>query len=305
MSKTDLHIQLHHFKFQFNISSVKNLKKQYYININTNLLKGLIMNFLNNFITSLMLIRVTDIIDITIIAYVVYKLFSILRNTRAEQVLKGLIFVLIFASIADILNLNTVSWVMNQFLTVSLVFIIVVFQPELRTGLERIGRGRSIFSTDKNKKDEDSINELVLAMSSLSRQKIGALVVLERQVGLSDIIESGTMLNADISSELLINIFIPNTPLHDGAVIIRENTITAAACYLPLSTSNTISKELGTRHRAAIGISERSDAVVIIVSEETGNISIAENGVINRYFDEDSLRIRLRNEMSEKRGEDE
>ena len=183
--------------------------------------------------------------------------------------------------------------------------IIVVFQPELRTGLERIGRGRSIFSTDKNKKDEDSINELVLAMSSLSRQKIGALVVLERQVGLSDIIESGTMLNADISSELLINIFIPNTPLHDGAVIIRENTITAAACYLPLSTSNTISKELGTRHRAAIGISERSDAVVIIVSEETGNISIAENGVINRYFDEDSLRIRLRNEMSEKRGEDE
>lgn len=263
------------------------------------------MNFLDNFITSLMLIRVTDIVDIAMIAYVVYKLFSILKNTRAEQVLKGLIFVLIFASIADIMNLNTVSWVMNQFLTVSLVFIIVVFQPELRTGLERLGRGRSIFSGDKNKKDEDSINELVSAMSSLSRQKIGALVVLERQVGLSDIIESGTMLNADISSELLINIFIPNTPLHDGAVIIRENTITAAACYLPLSTSNTIAKELGTRHRAAIGISEKSDAVVIVVSEETGNISIAENGVINRYFDEDSLRIRLRKELAERREKDE
>lgn len=263
------------------------------------------MNFFDNFITSLMLIRVTDIVDIAMIAFVVYKLFSILKNTRAEQVLKGLIFVLIFASIADILNLNTVSWVMNQFLTVALVFIIVVFQPELRTGLERLGRGRSIFAGDKNKKDEDSINELVLAMSSLSRQKIGALVVLERQVGLSDIIESGTMLNADISSELLINIFIPNTPLHDGAVIIRENTITAAACYLPLSTSNTISKELGTRHRAAIGISEKSDAVVIIVSEETGNISIAENGVINRYFDEDSLKIRLRKELAERREEDE
>lgn len=263
------------------------------------------MKFLNNFITSLMLIRVTDIVDIAIIAYVVYKLFSILKNTRAEQVLKGLVFVLIFASIADMLNLNTVSWVMNQFLTVSLVFIIVVFQPELRTGLERIGRGRSILSADKNKRNEDSINELVLAMSSLSRQKIGALVVLERQVGLSDIIESGTNLNADISSELLINIFIPNTPLHDGAVIIRENTIAAAACYLPLSTSNTIAKELGTRHRAAIGISERSDAVVIIVSEETGNISIAENGVINRYFDEDSLRIRLQKELTETREEDE
>mgnify|MGYP000904997167 FL=1 len=263
------------------------------------------MNFLNNFITSLMLIRVTDIVDIAIIAFVVYKLFSIVKNTRAEQVLKGLIFVLIFASIADILNINTVSWVMNQFLTVSLVFIIVVFQPELRTGLERIGRGRSIFFSDRNKRDEDSINELVLAMSSLSRQKIGALVVLERQVGLSDIIESGTLLNADISSELLINIFIPNTPLHDGAVIIRENTITAAACYLPLSASNTISKELGTRHRAAIGMTEKSDAVVIIVSEETGNISIAENGVINRYFDEESLRNRLQKELSEKRNEDE
>lgn len=258
------------------------------------------MNFLDNFITSLMLIRVTDIVDIAIIAFVVYKLFSLLRNTRAEQVLYGLIFVLIFASIADMLNLNTVSWVMNQFLTVSLVFIIVVFQPELRTGLERIGRGRSIFGSEKNMRNEDSIKEIVSAMSSLSRQKIGALVVLEREVGLSDIIESGTMLEADISSELLINIFIPNTPLHDGAVIIRKNTITAAACYLPLSQSNTIAKELGTRHRAAIGITEKSDAVVIIVSEETGNISVAENGVINRYFDEDSLTIRLRNEISEK-----
>ena len=267
--------------------------------------EGIAMKFLDNFITGLMLIRITDIVDIAIIAYVVYKLFSILKNTRAEQVLKGLIFVLIFAAIADMLNINTVSWVMNQFLTVSLVFIIVVFQPELRTGLERIGRGRSIFNGDKNKRNEDSINELVLAMSSLSRQKIGALVVLERKVGLSDIIESGTSLNADISSELLINIFIPNTPLHDGAVIIRENTIAAAACYLPLSSSNTISKELGTRHRAAIGISEKSDAVVIIVSEETGSISIAENGVINRYFDEDSLRIRLENELTEKREEDE
>ncbi|WP_276880839.1 diadenylate cyclase CdaA [Anaerococcus tetradius] len=255
------------------------------------------MNFLENIITSLMLIRVTDIIDIAIIAYVIYKLFSLLRNTRAEQVLKGLIFVLIFASIADLLNLNTVSWVMNQFLTVALVFIIVVFQPELRSALERLGRGRSLFSNDKIQRDERSINELVSAMSSLSRQKIGALVVLEREVGLADIIESGTKLDADISSELLINIFIPNTPLHDGAVIIRKNTIAAAACYLPLSSSNTISKELGTRHRAAIGISEKSDCLVVIVSEETGNISVAENGKMNRYFDEESLRIRLKNDL--------
>lgn len=255
------------------------------------------MSFLENIITSLMLIRVTDIIDIAIIAFVIYKLFSLLRNTRAEQVLKGLIFVLFFASIADMLNLNTVSWVMNQFLTVALVFIIVVFQPELRSALERLGRGRSLFSSEKIQRDERSINELVSAMSSLSRQKIGALVVLEREVGLSDIIESGTKLDSDISSELLINIFIPNTPLHDGAVIIRKNTIAAAACYLPLSSSNTIAKELGTRHRAAIGISEKSDCLVVIVSEETGSISVAENGKINRYFDEESLRIRLKNEL--------
>ena len=255
------------------------------------------MSFLENIITSLMLIRVTDIIDIAIVAFVIYKLFSLLRNTRAEQVLKGLIFVLFFASIADILNLNTVSWVMNQFLTVALVFIIVVFQPELRSALERLGRGRSLFSSEKIQRDERSIDELVSAMSSLSRQKIGALVVLEREVGLSDIIESGTKLDSDISSELLINIFIPNTPLHDGAVIIRKNTIAAAACYLPLSSSNTIAKELGTRHRAAIGISEKSDCLVVIVSEETGNISVAENGKINRYFDEESLRIRLKNEL--------
>lgn len=255
------------------------------------------MELIQNIFTSLALIRITDIIDIAIIAFVIYKLFSLLRNTRAEQVLKGFILVLIFASFADIFNLNTVSWLMSQFLTVALVFIVVVFQPELRSALERIGRGRKVFIADSFKKNEKTIDEIVMAMSSLSRQKIGALVVLERKVGLNDIIESGTMLGADVSSELLINIFIPNTPLHDGAVIISKDTITAAACYLPLTTSNTVSKQLGTRHRAAIGISERSDCVVVVVSEETGIISIVENATINRYFDEESLKNRLLNEL--------
>ncbi|WP_297281548.1 diadenylate cyclase CdaA [uncultured Anaerococcus sp.] len=255
------------------------------------------MNYITDFINSLALIRVTDIIDIAIIAFAVYKLFSLLRNTRAEQVLYGLIIVLLFASLADILNLNTVSWVMNQFLTVALVFIIVVFQPELRSALERIGRGRSIFTGERALKNEKTVDELVRAMSSLSRQKIGALVVLEREVGLNDIVESGTTLGADVSSELLINIFIPNTPLHDGAVIIDNDKIRAAACYLPLSNSNLISKELGTRHRAAVGISERSDCLVVVVSEETGNISVIEAGRIDRYFDEDSLKERLKNEL--------
>ncbi|WP_073997317.1 diadenylate cyclase CdaA [Anaerococcus urinomassiliensis] len=255
------------------------------------------MNYLTNFINSILLIRITDIIDIAIIAFAVYKLFSLLRNTRAEQVLNGLVIVLIIASLADILNLNTVSWVMNQFLTVALVFIIVVFQPELRSALERIGRGRTILTRDRVKRNENTIDELVRAASSLSRQKIGALVVIQREVGLNDIVESGTELHADVSSELLINIFIPNTPLHDGAVIISENEIIAAACYLPLSNSNTISKELGTRHRAAIGISERSDCIVVVVSEETGNISVVEGGRIDRYFDDDSLSIRLKKDL--------
>ncbi len=255
------------------------------------------MEYITDFINSLALIRVTDIIDIAIIAFAVYKLFSLLRNTRAEQVLYGLIIVLLFASLADILNLNTVSWVMNQFLTVALVFIIVVFQPELRSALERIGRGRSIFTGERALKNEKTVDELVRAMSSLSRQKIGALVVLEREVGLNDIVESGTSLGSDVSSELLINIFIPNTPLHDGAVIIDNDKIRAAACYLPLSNSNLISKELGTRHRAAVGISERSDCLVVVVSEETGNISVIEAGRIDRYFDEDSLKERLKNEL--------
>lgn len=263
------------------------------------------MNTINNFINSLTLIRVTDIIDIAIIAFASYKFFSLLRNTRAEQVLNGLVIVLIFASVAELLNLNTVSWLMNQFLTVSLVFLIVVFQPELRSALERIGRGRSIFTGSREFRSETTINELVSAVSSLSRQKIGALVVLEREVGLSDIVESGTKLGAEVTSELLINIFIPNTPLHDGAVIIGNDQIIAAACYLPLSSSNTISKDLGTRHRAAIGISERSDSVVVVVSEETGNISVVEAGRIDRYFDSDSLASRLKTDLAYQPVEDE
>ena len=246
------------------------------------------MKFLDNFITSLMLIRVTDIVDIAIIAYVVYKLFSILKDTRAEQVLKGLIFVLIFASIADMLNINTVSWVMNQFLTVSLVFIIVVFQPELRRALEYIGRSRFFTKSFVEIKDEtlsQVVEEIIEAVASLSRQKIGALIVIERKTGLSEVAETGTKIEGQVSSDLLINIFIPNTPLHDGAVIIKEDMIKAAGCFLPLTDNMSLSKDLGTRHRAALGISEKSDGLAIVVSEETGAISIAENGSLARYLD--------------------
>lgn len=186
---------------------------------------------------------------------------------------------------------------MNQFLSIAFIFLIVVFQPELRSALERIGRTRNFSFGDTNKIIEKTVDEIVTAVSSLSRQKIGALIVLEREVGLNDIIETGTSLNSDISSELLINIFIPNTPLHDGAVVIRNNKIVAAACYLPLTNDNTLSREFGTRHRAAIGISEKSDCLVVVVSEETGKISIVENHKIDRYLDAEAVKDRLLSEL--------
>ena len=194
------------------------------------------------------------------------------------------------------------NWIFTRFINDGIVAIIVLFQPEIRRGLQYLGLTSNIKNSFSQNKDNvpETVEEITSAVASLARQKIGALIIIENEVGLTEVIETGTEINGKVSSGLLINIFIPNTPLHDGAVIIRKNTITAAACYLPLSQSNTIAKELGTRHRAAIGITEKSDAVVIIVSEETGNISVAENGVINRYFDEESLTIRLRNEISEK-----
>ncbi|MDO4593760.1 MAG: diadenylate cyclase CdaA [Tissierellia bacterium] len=240
-------------------------------------------------------ILITDIIDILLIAIIIYRLIILLKETRAEQVLKGLIIVLIATKVSEIFNLYTINWLLSNFLTVGLVFIIVVFQPEIRRAFEKIGRSNAFFSyfSESDTNTPNTVDEIVRAMSSLSRQKIGALVVIERQVGLNDIAESGTAIKGNVSSELLINIFIPNTPLHDGAVIIKNDTIKAAACFLPLTSDNTLSKELGTRHRAAIGISERSDCLVVVVSEETGTISCVEQGRISRHFDEDTLKEKL------------
>ena len=177
-------------------------------------------------------------------------------------------------------------------MTALAIMIIVVFQPELRKILETIGRSNILtksFADIRGEKVDKCVEEIVHAVFSLSRQRIGALIIFERSTGLGDVVETGTVLNSAISSELLINIFIPNTPLHDGAVVIKNATIKAAACFLPLSTEQSISKELGTRHRAAIGMSEKSDCLALIVSEETGGISIAEHGKINRYVDEPTL----------------
>lgn len=256
------------------------------------------MGIINRTVMALGNIRINDIVDIIIVAFCIYKMYQLLRETRAEQLLKGILLVFVFAKISEILKLYTLNWILEGATTLGLFAIIVVFQPELRRVLEYLGRTNvlnSSFSDIQNKEAEALADEIVHAVASLSRQRIGALILFERKTGLSDVIETGTLLNADVSSELLINIFIPNTPLHDGAIVIKNNKIIAGSCFLPLSTNKNISKELGTRHRAALGISERSDCMALIVSEETGTVSIAQTGKITRYIDMETLKTMILN----------
>ena len=237
-------------------------------------------------------IRMRDVMDILIVAAVIYKLYKLLRETRAEQLAKGIVVLLILTKVSEWMELFTINWILNNAMTVGTLALLIVFQPELRRGLEYIGRSRLLtksFVEIRGESLSNVVDEIVEAAASLSRQKIGALIVMERQTGLNEVVETGTRIDGLVSSDLLINIFIPNTPLHDGAVIIKDDRIKAAACFLPLTDNSGLSKELGTRHRAALGISERSDALAIIVSEETGAISVAENGTISRYLDTKTL----------------
>lgn len=247
-------------------------------------------------------IGIKDIIDILIVSYVIYKLILLVRGTRAIQLLKGILVVVVTWALSSWFKLSTLQWMMNQVFTFGVVGVIIIFQPELRRALEQLGRGK-LFSRATGEEDQDvnrRINEVLKAVNYLSRRKIGALMVFERETGLNDYIESGIAIESLISSELLINIFIPNTPLHDGAVLIRRNQLMAAGCYLPLSENPFISKELGTRHRAAIGMSEVSDAVCVIVSEETGQVSLAMNGHVLRDIKEDALLAKLFEELKPK-----
>lgn len=239
-----------------------------------------------------------DGLDILIVAYVLYRMILLIRGTRAVQLLKGVIVILLATVVSNVLHLHALNWLLDKILTIGLFAIPVIFQPELRRALEQLGRGSFFSRTIHEATDVDLnnvINEITKSTQILSKNKIGALLVLERETGLSEYMETGISIDALVSSELLINIFIPNTPLHDGAVMVRRNRIIAASCYLPLSDNRDISKELGTRHRAAIGLSEHSDAVVVIVSEETGQISLAINGEIMRNLDEKSFREMLAN----------
>lgn len=263
----------------------------YNIIVTKNNYRGVIA--LQDFANMFSYIRMRDVIDIVIVAAVLYKLFTLIRETRAEQLTKGIAVLLVLTKLSDWQKLYTINWILNNAMTVGAIALLIVFQPELRRGLEYIGRSRFFSKSLLEIRGENLskvVEEIVEATASLSRQKIGALIVIERQTGLNEVVETGTKIDGLVSSDILINIFIPNTPLHDGAVIIKDDRIKAAACFLPLTDSIGISKELGTRHRAAIGISERSDSLAIIVSEETGAISIAENGAIARYLDSKTLK---------------
>ncbi|OZI11266.1 TIGR00159 family protein [Bacillaceae bacterium SAS-127] len=241
----------------------------------------------------------SNILDILLVWFVVYKLLMIIRGTKAVQLLKGIFVIVIIRSVSGLLGLDTLSWIMQQALTWGFLAVIIIFQPEVRRALEQLGRGR-FFSRTMSQEDEDQLNmidALVKSVGYMAKRRIGALISIERETGMNDYIETGIAMNSTISSELLINIFIPNTPLHDGAVVIQKNEIAAAGCYLPLSENPFISKELGTRHRAALGISEVTDSITIVVSEETGAVSIAKNGDLYRDLSAEDFKKLLQHDL--------
>ena len=249
-------------------------------------------------ITNLMehpLTLVSSIIDILIVIFVIYKAFDILKETRAWQLLKGILFLIIITFLSSVLKLKILYYILSSLMSYGVIMLIIIFQPELRRGLEQLGTTNKIskfFGIDKdiNAKTKENVYKIAIAALELSKQKKGALIVVEREIRIQDIIATGISMNAEISPQLLVNIFEPKTPLHDGAVVISNNQIAAASCMLPLSSDKDIARELGTRHRAAIGVSKESDALVIVVSEETGKISIAKDGTLIADVREDVLK---------------
>ena len=234
---------------------------------------------------------IADILDILIVAFLLYELLMLTRETRASAVLKGLVMLLAASWVSDLLGLTALNWVLRNVVSNGTVVLVVLFQPELRKALEQIGRGAIHTSSrlEDMEANESIVREISSCLLTLSRRRVGALIVIEQRIGLKDVIETGTTLNSYISAALLENIFEPNTPLHDGAVVVRGNRIMAAACILSLSEGKGISRELGTRHRAALGVTETTDAISLIVSEETGIISMARNGKLTRHLDRSAL----------------
>jgi len=250
------------------------------------------MDFINIVTNTVKNITVFSVLDILVVSYMFYKFYMLMNETRAEQLLKGILFIILLIPISSLLHLTMLNWILEKTLTIGVLSLIIIFQPEIRKALEHIGR--SAFTDkhileDKEKMDE-VITEIVDAVENLSKSRTGALIIIEQTTGLGDIISTGTKIDSIVSSALLENIFVVNTPLHDGASIIRNDRIAASGCFLPLTNNTEINKKLGTRHRAAIGVSEVSDALVIIVSEETGVISLAVNGNLTRHYTKERLK---------------
>ena len=249
-------------------------------------------------ISQMALVKITDIIDVFIVTFIIYKALKFIRDTRTVHLLKGVVVLVITMQVSQFVKLHTVHYLLSNALQLGLIAIIIVFQPELRRALEQLGRTTmgQWFSFEERTDDiekEKIIKEVKESCTNMSKSRIGALIVMEREIKIGDIVGTGITLNADVTAELLTNIFVPKTPLHDGAVIIRNNKIEAASCFLPLSQNPNVSKELGTRHRAGLGMSEESDAVVVIVSEETGGISIACGGELSMKLTPDALESKL------------
>ena len=248
---------------------------------------------------------VTLILDLAIVIFLVVKLVQLIKGTRALQLLKGIIFLILITIASGILELNVLNYILTSFMTYGVILLIVIFQPELRRALEQLGSNKinKFFGIDKDieTKTKENIYKIVIAAMEMSKTKTGALMVIERDIKLKDIMDTGIPIDSEISPQLLVNIFTPKTPLHDGAVVISENRIKAAACMLPLSNDKHVSKRIGTRHRSAIGMSKESDAIVVVVSEETGKISVAKDGTLIADVKEDALKqILIKNLITKK-----
>ena len=255
----------------------------------------------NKFFQLIYRISINDVVDILIVAYLFYKILRFIKDTRAEQLFKGVIILLVATQVSGMLKLHTLYWILVKILEAGFILPFIIFQPELRAGLEHLGRNTNLFRFGTQAKSayelnvEKVISEMLGAVYDMAGRKIGALLVLEGKTKLNEIVETGTEIDAKITKQILCNIFIPNTPLHDGAVIIRDGKIKSAACFLPLTQRKDLSKDLGTRPRAGIGVSEISDSLTLIVSEETGHVSIARAGKIYRDVSKERLANILKN----------
>ena len=265
------------------------------------------MDSVQSFIDTITSMQLSDYLDILVVAFLIYRLLPLLRTPSTMRIAKTVLAVVVIAAVTEIAQLWTLSWIINQFLAVGLLSIVVLFQPELRRMLDHLGnvQFKSLLGVSKPVQEMDNvISQTVMACEVMSKEKIGALIVFSREARLDEYFKTGTQIDGQVSEQLIRNIFFPKASLHDGAMIIRDGRVAAAGCVLPLSDSNRLSADLGTRHRAGVGMSEVSDAVVVVVSEETGTISVAVNGMLKRHLAPQTLERLLHNELQPKTEED-